>query len=521
MTTPRERFIALVEELTARAEEMVRAPDRGGSKALDETLEKLPRLTDSGNVARLAALHGQDLRYCWVTRTFYWWDGTRWLPDTHGKVDWWIRDVAHHLYQMAADFHIRAASFNNRAAAESDADQSKHLADGALKMGNLAEAYTKWAKNSESSERMAAMARWVRSEPGITVQPEQLDEDPWVVNCLNGTIDLRTGQLREHRREDLITHVLPFEYDPDARLSLWDQVLERVQPDPQMRGFLQRAAGYTLAGVTTEEKLFFCYGDGSTGKSTVLQALASTLGSYAATADFETFLQKDRSSGHSADIARLARKRMVLGIEVDEGKKLAEALVKQITGGDIITASHKYQEAFEFRASFSLWLAANHRPRIRADDNAMWRRVLQVPFDVVIPEEERDPQVKATLTNPRVAGPAILAWMVQGCLDWQVVGLRPPEAVVEATAQYRREMSPVTDFVENRVVVQEGARAGNTDTYKEYQQWAADNGIRYPLTQKAFTQAMKALGFQQVRNKQGRYWDGLGLMAGEELLGDR
>jgi putative DNA primase/helicase len=521
MTAPRENFTAAVKELLARAEELAQAPQQPAGEALDGTLEKLPHLTDQGNAAWLAHLHGQDLRYCWATSTFYWWDGTRWVADTHGKVDWWTRDVAHKLYELAAGFNTAAAGLNNRAAAEPDPDGSKRLADAAAKMSNLAQAYTKWGRNSESSERMSAMLRCVKSEPGITVQARDFDRHPWLINCLNGTLDLGTGQLREHRREDLITHVLPFGYDPDARLPLWDWFLERAQRNPQVIGFLARAVGYSATGLTTEEKLFFCYGDGSTGKSTFLQAIAATLGPYAATADFEAFLQKDRSAGHSADIARLAGKRMVIGIEVDEGKKLAEALVKQLTGGDIITASHKYQDAFEFRPTFSLWLAANHRPRVRADDKAMWRRISMTPFDQVIPEEERDPQVKAQLTDPQIAGPAILAWIVQGCLEWQVMGLCPPQEVIEATEEYRREMSPVTEFIDTWMVVQEGAQADNTDTYQQYLKWAADNGIRYPLKQKAFTQAMKALGHQQDRKNHSRYWVGLGLVADEEPPGDR
>ena len=170
---------------------------------------------------------------------------------------------------------------------------------------------------------MAAIVRWVRSEPGIAIQPKDFDQDPWLLNCLNGTIDLRTGQLREHRREDLITNICPIVYDPDARFPLWDEFLARIQPRPEMRRFLQKVEGYAITGLTTEEKLLFSYGEGSTGKSTFLQAITRTLGDYATTADFDTFLQKDRSSGHSADIARLAGKRLVISIEVDHGKRTA------------------------------------------------------------------------------------------------------------------------------------------------------------------------------------------------------
>ena len=475
-----------------------------------------PHLTDRGNATLMASLRGEELRYSWPTKDFYWWDGIRWVRDEHGMAEWWARDVAHKYYEMAAALSNRVADLNLKAATEVDPRESQGLADAALKTGDLAKAYTSWAKKSESSERMAAIVRWVRSEPGISLQPKDLDQDPWLLNCLNGTIDLRTGELREHRREDLITKVCPVEYTPDARFLLWSDFLERIQPEQEMRGFLRRAAGYSSTGFTSEEKLFFCYGDTNTGKSTFLQAVHTTLGDYATTADFDTFLQKDRSSGHKEDLARLAGRRMVVSIEVDEGKRMAEALIKHLTGGEIVTASFKYQSSFEFHPTFQLWLAANHRPLVRADDNAMWRRILQLSFEVVIPDEERDPGVKSTLTDVDVAGPAILAWIVEGCLEWQNVGLLPPIPVQEATEKYREEMDPLTDFLEERCELDsgDGKGADNTELYKEYQRWAGDAGVRRPLGRKSFTQTLKAKGFEQRREAHGknRYWPGLDIL---------
>jgi putative DNA primase/helicase len=363
-----------------------------------------------------------------------------------------------------------------------------------------------------------------RSDPAITILPSQLDVDPWLLNCLNGTIDLKTGELRPHLREDFITRVCPVNYDPDAGFLLWDEFLERTHPNAEMRGFMRRAGGYTITGLSTEEKLFFCHGDANTGKSTFLQALNATLGGYSpapgysATADFDTFLAKDRNSGHTADIARLAGARMVISVEVEEGKKLAEGLVKHITGGEIITASHKYQSSFEYMPSFQLWLAANQRPVVRADDNAMWRRILQIPFEVVIPEAERDPGIKATLIDPEVAGPAILAWLVRGCLEWQHMGLAPPGKVQEATAKYREEMDPIAEYLEDRCVIQAGAEADNNDLYQDYLKWAGAAGVRRPLGRKTFTQVLKSRGFEQARENKKRYWPGIGLLAPDSLL---
>lgn len=477
-------------------------------------IQESPHLTDKGNAALFATLHKDDLRYCWPTKDFYWWDGARWSRDEHGKAEWWSRDVAHKYYEMAAALNTQAADLNTKASTETDSKESLNLADSAMKSGGIAKAYTAWAKKSEASERMASIVRWARSEPGISIQPTDLDVDHWLLNCLNGTLDLRTGELREHRREDLITKVCPVEYDPDAKFLLWDQFLERIQPRAEMRHFLRKGAGYTATGFTTEEKLFFCHGDTSTGKSTFLQAIRTTLGDYATTADFDAFLQSDRASGHKEHIARLAGKRMVVSIEVDEGQKMAEALIKHLTGGESVTASFKFGNTFEFFPSFQLWLAANHRPRVRADDNAIWRRILQLPFEVVIPEEERDPGVKATLTDLDVAGPAILAWIVEGCLDWQREGLLPPQEVQQATVQYRQEMDPLSDFIEERCEKDDDVKgADNGDLYKAYQSWAEEVGIRRPLGRKSFTQAMQANGFEQRKENHGktRYWPGLAI----------
>lgn len=483
---------------------------------LSET--ELPHLTDSGNAKWLKILRGEDLRHCWPTKTFHCWDGTRWVPDNQGQVDWWARDVAHKYYEMAATLNTQVAEFNTQAASETDPSQSQALAEKALKNGGIAKTYTAWAKKTEASERMAAIVRWVRSEPGIPIQPEDMDKDPWQLNCLNGTIDLRTGELKEHKREDFITKICPVEYIPDATFLLWDQFLERIQPDPEMRDFLQRAAGYAITGFSTEEKLFFSYGEGNTGKSTFLQAISRTLGGYATTADFDTFLQKDRSAGHSADIAKLAGARLVISTEVEEGKRMAESLVKQLTGGDTISASFKFQNSFDFLPTFQLWIAANNRPRVRSDDNAMWRRILQLPFVEVIPEAERDPAVKSTLTDVDVAGSAIMAWLVQGCLLWQQEGLKPPHQVIAATAEYRDEMDPLKEFVDDRCVVKEDAKADNTELYQLYQRYAGEVGIRRPLGRKAFTQSMKSKGFSQQRDNAKRYWGGIGILGDPTLF---
>lgn len=284
-----------------------------------------------------------------------------------------------------------------------------------------------WARASESEPRLNAMVKLAGSEQAVVVRAGELDADPYLLNCANGTIDLRTGELRPHDPADLISKIAPVAYDPEARSDRWESFLERVTGnDHDLAAFVQRLAGYTITGTTDEEVLGFVHGPGATGKTTTVESIKAALGDYASTADFETFLQRRGDAGIRNDIARLAGARMVVSVEVEDGKRLAEGLIKQLTGGDKIAARFLHREFFEFEPQFTLWLVANTRPRAHASDDALWRRIVQVPFTVVIPEPERDPELKRALRTDPAEQTAILAWLVQGCLEWQRRGLDVP-----------------------------------------------------------------------------------------------
>jgi len=370
------------------------------------------------------------------------------------------------------------------------------------------------ATRSEAAARIGAMIDLSRSEEGIPVLPGQLDAQPYLLNVMNGTIDLRTGELREHRREDLITKLAPVAYDPEARCPLWDDFLERVLPDPEVRACFQRLVGHSACGDPREEKLPFVYGPPGSGKSTAMDAVAGALGNdYVSMADFSTFLAGG-SSGPRNDIARLAGSRIVISLEVDDGKRFAEALVCQLVGGDTVSARFLYQEAFEFRPTFVPWLVANHRPHISSTDSPMWRRILLIPFDQAIPPEERDPEIKALLRNPEYAGAAVLAWIVEGALEWQRQGLNPPAPVLALTEEYRRESDPLREFLEERCTLDPSAQATNPEIWTAYQEWAKEAGEKYPLGRKRFSQALFARGLDQHTTGDTRYWIGLEVRKG-------
>lgn len=453
--------------------------------AAEPEMPPTPRhTTDLGNAQRLVALHGSDMRYCYPWGKWLLWDGRHWVTDTSGAAERLAKATVQEMYAEAGQM--------------ADEEARKALAKHALK--------------SESQRSIAAMLALAQSEDGIPVQPSDLDANPWLLNCLNGTINLRTGELRPHAREDLLTKVAPAEYDPGARSELWERFLtESTGGDAQLMTFLQRAAGYSLTGETDEEKLFFVHGPGAAGKSTFLEALKAMFGGYAATADFETFLARQQVGQPRADVAQLAGARLVVGIEVDEGKKMAEGLVKQLTGGDTVTARFLYRENFTFRPQMKLWLAANHAPKVSDSDDAMWRRILRVPFERVVPEEKRDPELKRVLRDPAVSGPAILAWAVRGCLDWQREGLGVPPVVKSATDAYRLDNDPLRDFIAVRCIVGPTKTVSVTTMATAYKAWHMDNG-EIPISNREFNRRLEARGCRREHSRTGTLWVGIGLM---------
>jgi putative DNA primase/helicase len=291
---------------------------------------------------------------------------------------------------------------------------------------------------------------------------------------------------------------------------VWEQFLVTVTGgDRELQSFLKRAVGYSLTGHTTEEVLFFCHGPAASEKSTFLEAIKAVAGDHALSTDFETLLKKPGGGGIRNDIARLAGARIVVGGEVDEGRALAEGVVKQLTGGDRITARHLYKEHFEFTPRFALWLAANDRPFVRASDTGMWRRILQVPFTQAIPEETRDPKLKQRLRSDSDVRSAILAWAVAGAIEWHHQGLQVPERVRSYTEEYRSEVDPLTDFLEEYAILGEKERVERSRLLSVYREWALRTGDR-PLSARAFASALKQRGVRDGgKSGSTRYWDGI------------
>lgn len=354
---------------------------------------------------------------------------------------------------------------------------------------------------------MTQWSSWLCPRSGVAIKLDHLDADPWLLNVANGTLDLRTGTLHPHRREDLVTELAPAAYDAHATCPMWDKFLHRVLNDDEaLIGFLRRAVGYGLTGDTTEQVLFFLYGSGANGKGTFLVALQEMLGDYAKQAAPEVLLVH-RGEQHPTGVADLLGARFVVAAEVEQGKAFAESLVKQLTGGDRLKARLMRQDCFEFSATHKIFLAANHKPIVYGTDYAIWRRIRLVPFTVTIPPEERDPHLVAKL---RTEWPGILAWAVRGCREWQERGLGVPGAVKAATEAYQAEMDTLGEFIAARCDTESGCKATAKELYDSYTYWCEAEGGE-PITQRAFGTALGERGFQRVRSDHSKptTWRGI------------
>jgi putative DNA primase/helicase len=308
----------------------------------------------------------------------------------------------------------------------------------------------------------------------------------------------------------VITKLAPAQYHPDAAAPAWEAFLERVLPAEDLRAFVQRAAGYSATGDTSEQCMFINYGTGANGKSTFQEALSAALGDYAMRTPTEMLLAK-RSDGVPNDVARLKGARFVSASETEEGRRLAESRIKDLTGQDTITARFMRAEWFDFEPVHKLWLSTNHKPEIRGTDRAIWRRIRLVPWSVAIPLGEQDKKLPQKLRSEL---PGILAWIMRGCFEWQRKGLQAPEEVRRATVEYRAEMDVVGAFLAECCAVGSDQDVSAADLYKAYGEWCKDTG-EAQMKQRRFGGQLTERGvFEHYRGGKsgGHRWRGLDLL---------
>jgi putative DNA primase/helicase len=437
-------------------------------------------LTEIGNAERFVETYRGDAHFHQQANEWLVWDGTRFAPDETKKVERYAKATIRQLQSDAL------------------AIEDKETREAALK----------FALRSESDHGVHALLSRAAAEEGITIGANDLDTDPWLLNVLNGTIDLRTGELRPHSRDDLLSKVAPVRFDPDALCARWTGFLGEVfQPHPDAIPFVQRAIGYSLTGDIREECLLLLHGTGRNGKGTFLKTVQTMLGGdYVSTADFSTFIAARDDRGPRDDVANMRGRRLVVSQEVREGAPLAEATVKWLTGGDRVRARNLYERSSEWLPEFKLWLAVNRRPVIKGTDPGIWSRIRLLPFDVSF-EGREDRGLKAALLDEL---PGILTWAVLGCLEWQRHGLGTCESVQSATAEYRTESDQLARFIEDCCIVLPTAQARARKLYECYRSWA-DRGGEEAVTEKTFGLNLIERNFGKEHTKNGNLYVGIGL----------
>jgi putative DNA primase/helicase len=434
--------------------------------------------TELGYARRLVDVYGGRLRYVPAWRRWLLWDGQRWAHDSTGQAQRWMKSIARRITADAI----------------------------AMTGGTERNAAMNLARRAESSAGVSGALTLAGTEQEIVVTPDDLDADPFLLNCRNGTLDLHTGELRPHRPADLLTKMTGAAYDPSAAGAAFAGFLERVQPDAGMRAYLARLTGLSLEGRVTAHILPIHCGTGANGKSTFVDAVMAALGDYADAADPELLTARDFAA-HPTGTADLFGLRLAILHESDRGRRLAEATVKRLTGGDRIKARRMREDFWHFTPSHTFAMLTNHKPDISGTDEGVWRRVRLIPWDVVVPEEERDEHLGDRLA---LELDYVLGWLVSGYRDWCARGLDEPQQVTAATDAYRAESDALTRFIDQRCLTGPHFRVRSSELFAAWLKWCANEG-EDAGTQTKFSTDLVNRGFDKEHTAVGKFWQRLGL----------
>ncbi|MCK9984592.1 MAG: putative DNA primase/helicase [Azoarcus sp.] len=435
-------------------------------------------LNDAGNADRFVRAVGSRVRYVVELRVWLVWHEGHWRYDRKGQIVELAKWVAKRMYTEAAELPTAA-------------DRN---------------ALTRWANASLQLSRLEAMVKLAQATLAVSVT--ELDADPWLLAVKNGVIELRTGAFRNSRPDDLITKIANVEFVAGATCPTWEAMLDGCMGGNQsLVDLVRRAGGYTLTGMTTEQVFFFAFGPGANGKSTVINALREIMGGHGLQSQPETIMahRNTNPSGPTPEIARLAGVRMVAMVETEDGQRLAESRIKQMTGGDAMTARVLHGDPFDFIPKFKLWLGGNHRPVIRGDDHGIWRRIVLIPFLVTIPPEKRDKDLAEKL---RAEYPGVLNWLIRGCLEWQQQGIALPPEVMREVDQYKSDMDLIAQWLDEQCTVAPNQTWGARKAYQDYATWAKDGGHQV-ITEVRFAQKLDERGFAKRKERQGMVYLGL------------
>lgn len=439
--------------------------------------------TERANARRFLATHGANVRWCEPWESWAAFNGRHWETDERRLIESWAKDEAAKLWNEVGEIH-----------------RTEDTPD------TLKKVVTSFAKSSNSANGIRNTLALAKSD--VPILPRELDSKPWLLNIENGTLDLCTGKLLPHRRDDMLTKLAPVVFDPAAECPTWLAFLERIMDGNQsLISFLQRAVGMSLTGVVRDHVLMFCYGTGANGKSVFLNTIKRMLGDdYGLNAPPELLLVKQQSGAHPTEMASLHGKRFVCAIELDDGRRFAESTIKSMTGSDPITTRRMYENFWTFEPQHHLWVAGNHKPTVRGNDWGIWRRIRLIPFAVTIPPEQQDAELSEKLLA-ELSG--ILNWAIIGCQDWQEHGLSEPTEVMAATKEYRAAMDVVGEYLEERCKLAKPLTIKASDLYGDFKAWANEAG-EYVPSQKQFGAKLTERGIERYTNN-GTYYRGIDL----------
>jgi len=444
-------------------------------------------MTETGGAELLADRLAGDWRYCEDRKQWMRWTGQVWGFDPG--------DIA-----ITEASKLVAHEFLAKAQSALKADDPR------------AKVFAQFAATAQRRQFRRAIIDLAKSEPGILIPFADFDRDAFLLNFANGTLSLRTAELRPHSREDYITRILPWSYDSQATCPRWEEFLAEILPDAETVEFVRRAIGYSITGDTSEHVLFSCFGVGANGKSVLLNTLLHVLGPYATAAPTSMLVAKQHES-HPAEKMVLVGKRLVVFQEIPSGQRLNEAFTKSLVSADPDQARAMRENFVSVQYRCKVWLAGNYRLDIREQTEGIWRRYREIPFEKVVPEAQRDRQLEEKL---RAEAPGILAWSVRACLDWQKHGLGKSSKVLTATADFRSEVDRIAPFLEECCTVSSSAMVSRSELYQSYVEWA-ESKKQHPVSDKSFAEMMRGKGFvasqSRINSKNTRVWLGAGLLA--------
>lgn len=436
-------------------------------------------MTDTGNARRFFDKFGSIVRYSYNRKKWYYWDGKMWRLDYDGEIkklaDIICEDIKREAYQE---------------------EDEKTQAD-----------LLKWANKTASSSGKEAMIKECQHLEIVPASPDDFDAYPDYLNCQNGIVNLRNGELIPHDSNFMMSKICHTDYDQSGKPPvMWLSFLDDItKGNKELQDYIQKSVGYSLTGSTEEQCAYFLYGIGNNGKSTFLDTISDMLGGYASNSQPETIMMKKfGDSGAGSDVARLKSSRFVTSEEPTEGVRLNEGLLKQLTGGSKVTCRFLYGDEFEYTPEFKIWIATNHKPIVRGTDFGIWRRIKLIPFEVNIPKEKIDKNLKYKL---RKEFPQILRWAVEGCIKWRSEGIDEPEIVMNAVKEYKHEMDLMAGFVEQCVEIDytEDKIVMARDLFQIYIKWAKENNEYEMSSKKFFSEIAKKLP-EKGRSSKGIFY---------------